>query len=160
MQTFLPYRDFAESARVLHMKHLGKQRVEVMQILKALDGRFPDAGWANHPATKMWFGYPVALIRYGLAICTEWISRGYKDTCYAKIADVEWSGLFVRAPGTTPDPGEVLRAEHLPPWVGDAAFHAAHRSNLLRKKPEHYRVFWPDEPDDLEYVYPAPWVGR
>jgi hypothetical protein len=43
----------------------------------------------------------------------------------------------------------------MPPWFGDDRFHAAHRSNLLRKSPEHYRQYWPTEPDDLEYVWPA-----
>jgi hypothetical protein len=43
----------------------------------------------------------------------------------------------------------------MPPWLGDEAFHAAHRSNLLRKAPEYYRSFWPEEPDDLEYVWPV-----
>ena len=36
MQTFLPYADFAESARALDQKRLGKQRVEVIQIVRAL----------------------------------------------------------------------------------------------------------------------------
>ena len=33
MQTFLPYPDFARSARVLDRKRLGKQRVETLQVL-------------------------------------------------------------------------------------------------------------------------------
>ena len=41
-----------------------------------------------------------------------------------------------------------------PPWLGDAPFHLSHRSNLLRKMPEHYRQFWPAERDDLPYVWP------
>jgi hypothetical protein len=36
MQTFLPYPDFRESARVLDNKRLGKQRVECLQILQTL----------------------------------------------------------------------------------------------------------------------------
>lgn len=42
-----------------------------------------------------------------------------------------------------------------PPWLGDEAFHRAHRSNLVRKLPDWYRAQWPDEPDDLEYVWPV-----
>lgn len=48
MQTFLPYPSFAESARVLDRQRLGKQRVEVLQLLRALTGQ--TKGWANHPA--------------------------------------------------------------------------------------------------------------
>ena len=36
MQTFLPVADFVESARMLDYKRLGKQRVEGMQLLNAM----------------------------------------------------------------------------------------------------------------------------
>lgn len=48
MQTFLPFPSFIESARVLDNKRLCKQRVECLQILKALHD--PSYGWQNHPA--------------------------------------------------------------------------------------------------------------
>ena len=43
MQTFLPFQDFAASAKVLDMKRLGKQRVETLQVLKAITTT--DYGW-------------------------------------------------------------------------------------------------------------------
>lgn len=52
VQTFLPYPDFAQSAQCLDRQRLGKQRVEVLQLLKALKGE--SKGWKNHPAAKMW----------------------------------------------------------------------------------------------------------
>ena len=53
MQTFLPYPDFAESARCLDRQRLGKQRVETAQILRCIvENR--TGGWANHPAVRMW----------------------------------------------------------------------------------------------------------
>lgn len=55
MQTFLPYSDFRRTARVLDVRRLGKQRVETLQILRALT--FDDYGWRNHPAVTMWVGY-------------------------------------------------------------------------------------------------------
>jgi Pyrimidine dimer DNA glycosylase len=36
VQTFLPYPDFARTAAVLDDRRLGKQRVEVLQILNAM----------------------------------------------------------------------------------------------------------------------------
>ena len=136
MQTFLPYSDFESSARVLDRQRLGKQRVEVLQILNALNGE--SRGWTSHPATRMWRGYVPALVSYGLAICAEWRARGYIDNCAGRIAAFADSG---------PTP---------PPWLGDPAFHASHRSNLLRKEPEHYRHFgWTDGPD-LPYIWPSP----
>ena len=79
MQTFLPYEDFAQAAKCLDSKRLGKQRVEALQILNAL--LKPDAkGWKNHPAVKMWRGNERTLIEYGVAICDEWTRRGHRDT--------------------------------------------------------------------------------
>lgn len=45
MQTFLPYPNFAASARVLDNRRLGKQRVECVQILKAIQPGYA-TGWA------------------------------------------------------------------------------------------------------------------
>lgn len=42
-----------------------------------------------------------------------------------------------------------------PSWLGDEEFHRSHRSNLLRKNEQHYQQFWPDERNDLEYVWPV-----
>lgn len=136
MQTFLPYPDFAASARCLDRQRLGKQRVEVLQILRALTGA--SSGWRNHPAVKMWRGHEAALAEYGLAICAEWTSRGYVDNCAARIADL--------AGDEPPTP---------PTWLGDERLHASHRSNLMRKNSDHYGGLGWTERDDLPYYWPA-----
>jgi hypothetical protein len=137
MQTFLPYPDFAQSAACLDRQRLGKQRVEVMQILKALSGG-SSKGWVNHPATKMWRGFEESLISYGVHICKEWKRRGYRDTCEGKTLAFSNGNDIVH-----------------PPWLGDDNFHAAHRSNLLRKDATHYSQFNWSESSDLEYVWPV-----
>jgi hypothetical protein len=137
MQTFLPFPDFKASAAVLDRQRLGKQRIEVVQLLRAL--LVPGAGWANHPAAKMWRGYEKALARFGLCACVEWIERGYKDSQVEVILGY-MDGL--------PETGN-------PPWLGRDDVHEAYRSNLLRKAPEYYRPFWPDNPDNLPYVWPV-----
>lgn len=142
LQTFLPYADFGASARVLDMRRLGKQRVEVLQILNALDMRL-DKGWKNHPATKMWSGHSLALIEYGEAICTEWIRRGYRDTVLEKLDEKRWHGLFSSA------------FVHAPAWLGDEDLHLSHQSNLVRKDPEFYTPKFPGVPSDLPYVWPV-----
>lgn len=134
MQTFLPYSSFSHSAYVLDTQRLGKQRVETLQILNAL---LKDGGWQNHPAVNMWRGYEGALIRYGVAICLEWRSRGHQDTCLMKI-----SMNFPTEYGP-----------RNPPWLGSRRLHQSHRSNLLRKNPEHYGQFF-EEPDDIPYYWP------
>ena len=52
MQTFLPYAGFADTAQVLDKRRLGKQRVEAIQVLRALT--VPGYGWRHHPAATMW----------------------------------------------------------------------------------------------------------
>lgn len=135
MQTFLPYPDFARSARCLDRARLGKQRVECKQILSAILGL--STGWRNHPATRMWEHHPHSLAFYGLIICKEWINRGYKDTLAPYFA------LYAKLAAPTPD------------WFGNPDFHAAHRSNLLRKDPNHYGQFGWSEPHDLPYIWPV-----
>lgn len=137
MQTFLPFPDFAASARCLDNRRLGKQRVETLQILKALTN--PSYGWRNHPATRMWDGHVPLLAFYGTTICKEWIKRGFNDTCLEKILAFTSPDLIL----TTPD------------WLGSEPFHASHRSNLLRKDPTHYSQFGWTEPDNLSYVWPV-----
>ncbi len=149
MQTFLPYPDFERSARALDVKRLGKQRVEVIQIVRALTT--PGYGWANHPAVLMWKGYEEALGRYGLTCCDVWTGLGFGDTCEATIrSDLARAGVT-----TLRSQAELAGTDALPRWLGDERFHRSHRSALLRKDPDHYRRHFPDTADDLPAVWPV-----
>jgi hypothetical protein len=140
MQTFLPYESYQKSAKVLDRQRLGKQRVETLQILNALTD--PNYGWQNHPAVNMWRSYEFELVVYGIAICKEWISRGYKDTCLEKIAKFA-------------DQNPNISIE-VPDWLGNEDLHQSHRSNLLRKDPNFYaNLFEESLPDNLEYFWPT-----
>lgn len=139
MQTFLPYESFIRSARVLDDKRLGKQRVEVLQMLKALN-RETEA-WSHHPCTKMWRGHEQFLIYYGLIICEEWKRRGFRDTCYHKIES--YISKF---------PLDCAR----PKWLGSEEFHLSHQSKLVSKRPAFYgKEFGWDIPDNLPYIWPV-----
>jgi hypothetical protein len=85
----------------------------------------------------MWRGYEDALRLYHDVMIAEWINRGYNNTM-PFLYDYE-----------NPTTGI------LPPWVGDEAIHASHRSNLLRKEPEYYLQFGWTEGPELEYVWPV-----
>jgi len=143
VQTFVPYGSrFLSNAKCLDNKRLGKQRVECLQILNALTN--PDAkGWRNHPATRMWENHIPALVHYGVAICDEWTSRGYKDTCALK--------LVTKAI----DVGVNLGCLVLPEWLYDEEVMQSHRSNLIRKLPDHYGPMWPSVPNDMPYKWPV-----
>lgn len=148
MQTFLPFADFAASARVLDTRRLGKQRVEALQMLRAITR--PDYGWRHHPAVKMWRGFEEALGAYAMAICDEWCRRGHSDTCELKVR-IELSELGIGAIRSQP---ELAAAGRLPPWLGDERLHRSHRSSLLRKDPGHYGPLLDDADPELGYYWP------
>lgn len=139
MQTFLPYPEFAASARVLDRQRLGKQRLEALHVLRLLLGHGRGPGWRSHPVVAMWRGHENALALYGMAICSEWRRRGYAD---AQLP------LFRAAF----DPERTLRP---PPWLGVPELHASHRANLLRKDPAFYGRYGWDEDPSLPYLWPS-----
>lgn len=145
MQTFLPYPDFARSARALDRRRLGKQRVETLQVLRA--ATVPGYGWWRHPATAMWSHHVPALVAYGRAMVDEWTARGGADSTGWQIREF--------APGAWDRWPEDGVAEP-PPWLGDDALHRSHRSNLLRKDEQFYRSVFPGDPAGLDYVWPEP----
>ena len=129
MQTFLPYPDFEKSLQALDYRRLGKQRVEAFQILRAIR---QGGGWSNHPATNMWRGHVNALKLYHNLCIDEWLQRGYQN----RMKKMRITGPVC-----------------YPPWFGREDFHAAHRSNLLRKDPEFYGRYGWLEPPDLPYIW-------
>lgn len=143
MQTFLPYESFTKSASVLDMRRLGKQRVEVLQILQAIHST-QKKSWFYHPATQMWTGHINCLIEYGVTICQEWISRGYKDTCLSKIESFKTSD------------------KSIPMWLGLEKFHSIHRGVLLDKNFEWYKQFqWQENRlEKIENRYPYFWPSK
>jgi hypothetical protein len=163
------YSCFSNSAKVLDSKRLGKQRVEGMQILKTLvtgpiqNSLVPKKGfkykdglyqrktpWYNHPAVRMWDGYHWILYDYVIDMCLEWKARGYKDTIYNKLGSI-----MIPFDSVETADDYIKKSTTLPPWMGDESFYLAHRSNLLRKFPGHYRPLWPSDPDNLPYIWPV-----
>lgn len=149
MQTFLPYSGFEASARALDLRRLGKQRVEVIQIVRALT--VPGYAWKTHPAVLMWSGHEEALGRYGLVMCDVWVERGFDDTCAGTIVD-DLATFGITQIRTE----EALReAGALPAWIDDERVLESHRSALVRKDPERYGPMFPDAAPALPYVWPV-----
>ncbi|WP_018773879.1 MSMEG_6728 family protein [Arthrobacter sp. 131MFCol6.1] len=144
MQTFLPFPDFQQSAAVLDRVRLGKQRVEALQILRALV--IPEYGWQSHPAIRMWMGYVPALTMYGLAMVDEWTARGGEDTTREKIMEFAPQAAHPDYAAKIP----------MPPWLGNEDFHLSHRSRLIAKDPRFYTEVFPGTDPDLEYIWPEP----
>jgi hypothetical protein len=134
---------------VLDSRRLGKQRVEVIQIVRALTR--PDYAWKSHPAVLMWSGYEEALGTYGHVVSRVWVEQGFGDTCAATIA----ADLAAAGVGQLRPQAELAAAGDLPPWLGDEALHRSHQSALVRKDPEWYGPRFPGVPDDLPYLWPV-----
>lgn len=148
MQTFLPSWSCRESAQALDNQRLGKQRVEAMQILKALT---TGKGWIYHPATKMWAGYEGWLVQYIYSMCLEWTARGFEDSVEEKSAAL-YLAWFSGETEVPPRPYAETLAR--PWWWFDPYMALSHRSNLLRKDMDRYGQQWPNDPHDLEYIWP------
>lgn len=145
MQTFLPYKKFQESAKVLDYRRLGKQRLEAKQILEInlykLQNPNSKIAWENHPAGLMWRGYEFSLALYVHEICFEWkYNRGYKDTLLL---------FFDQYINWREEPTD------RPFWLGNKNFHLSHQSNLIRKDYSYYSKDFPNVPNNLEYVWPV-----
>lgn len=139
MQTFLPYPDFTQSARVLDNKRLNRQRSETKQILNIVARINSKSSWRNHPAVLQWMNHPRELALYGLAICSEHRRRGFKDSLKP------W---FRRM-------ASQFRGSQLPFWFGREDVHSSHRARLLEKNPEWYAQFgWAEQPT-TENVWPV-----
>nr|BFF11706.1 hypothetical protein GCM10025699_30090 [Microbacterium flavescens] len=86
-----------------------------------------------------------ALVSYGLAMTDAWTALGRPDTVRPQLLEF--------APDVDGVPQDDIE---MPRWLGDAAFHLAHRSNLVRKDPGFYRPLFGGIPDDLPYIWPTP----
>lgn len=145
MQTFLPSPDFRESAEALDGNRRRNQRNECKVILNTRLGVYPSkngrpGGWPYHPATLMWAGYEAALCRYALAVSQSCIRAGWRAGGYVE--------FFLTRLHMLDDQGD-------PPWLGMPELHRSHRSNLIKKWPGFYGPLWPEEPDDLPYIWPT-----
>lgn len=157
MQTFLPYSDFDASARVLDRKRLRHQPFEAFVIFETLvtgKSRHTDQRYAYHPAVAMWRGAERMLLEYMASIETE-IARRNDDERHGgtyKPPNRLYTDEAIYVLARQPWPERI--GWELPAWYARPPFHLSHKSNLLRKDPDHYRPIWPDLPDNLAYVWP------
>lgn len=133
MQTFLPFKQFDQSAQALDSKRLNKQILEGYQILKVLSSNDPKAAWRNHPAVKMWRGHEGQLWLYIMAMVKEANVRGIKT-------DKNMSNLRELKFYTGDSWGYSI-----PKWFKDpftlVKVLTTHKANLFRKDPAYYAKF-------------------
>ena len=141
MQTFLPYKNPIDTAKVLDYKRLGKQRSETIQILNKLLCPSDKKGRIHHPAVLMWKGYESYLLKvYLRSIMDEWVRRGYKNIK----SEESYNRLYQYVKNIEPIE---------PHWFKDDKFFLSHKSNLVRKSPEYYKPIF-GVSGDLPYIWP------
>ena len=127
MQTFLPHYCALDIARCLDNKRLNKQILEC-DVLLDLHLGIKDNQWKNHPAFKMWVNDIDVLLFYRNTMLEEWMYRGFKSNRDFR-HDVDMGTDSITYPWFMSDDRVIL----------------SHRSNLVRKLPEHYGSFgWHD----------------
>jgi hypothetical protein len=157
MNTFLPYADFMESAKVIDKKRCWKQVVEAKQIIniletkanlglaindyvKAEDALSKVITWSNHPAVKMWEGYIEALKHY---------YNIFLSTCLTE-HKINTKLEFISCKYSTPE-ATILHVHQYwtknekPWWLGNEDFHRAMRSRLIEKDREFYLPLFPND---------------
>ncbi len=133
VNTFLPYADYKNCAKVLDNKRLGKQRVEAKQIINIIENYDKVKAWKNHPAVLMWFDNVKSLKTYYNIMVLEWIRRGFNNTM----------------------PIYKIVGKYKDPWfIGNKSFHLSHQASLIRKNKSHYAKYFLHVPDDyMHYTY-------
>lgn len=116
MQTFLPFKDYLDSAKTLDKRRCFKQVVEARQILNILDGK--SEGWKNHPAVKMWRGYRDSLVEYYNVFYKY--CRDVHKIKFNKLSLYDGVGHIL------------VHTDEKPKWLTDE-FCQSHRNNLARK---------------------------
>lgn len=141
MQTFLPYADFMQSAKILDKRRCWKQVVEAKQIIDILEGK--TTAWQNHPAVKMWVGHTDALKEYFDAFLMVCVNQHKINTKYVALTQDYTQNDF----------DNII----YPWWLGNEDFHRAMRARLIEKDESFYlplfpkdkgfnngKYFWPD----------------
>lgn len=143
MQIWLPHPNFVKSARSLRNKELGRQRVDIKQILNALLLVRPSA-WKVHPCARMWRGYENKLLHYYNTTVSEWKRRGHKhtmelDPVVTQLARRRWADV--------------------PWWWDQFALHESHRAALIRRH-DDYRKEFPDIFEAMPMIWPIRRDGK
>lgn len=179
IQVFLPFADFAETARVLDRRRLGKQRVEVLQIVQANLGarlitrrfrgmefnrtgqRIPvyeelaEQEWTVErvsPERRTWASHTVSKMwAPHLLTLLDYQAAICKEwVCVRGHKDSCWGKTCYLYNAAYDHSKDKGR----PWWLGDERLHSSHRAALLFKNWDHYSQFGWSESPAYDYFWP------
>ncbi|UAJ16145.1 hypothetical protein SEA_TINYMINY_54 [Microbacterium phage TinyMiny] len=145
MMTWMTRKSLLDSAEDLALPQLALARRESEALFNEMVFGEPDPehGSAPAPLVGMWSGYEAALAAYSVGCAAILVAHGVTDSHRALA--VANTVKDMRANG---DP----MTFEMPPWTQDIDVLMSHRSNLMRRWPEHYR--FPRNPVDMPYLWP------
>jgi len=183
MQTFLPYASYAESAKALDNKRLGKQRVETLQVFQVLLGErlvtsdkvvkqvsVKDNDGEHITVDRVtkvprpreaWDREPVKSKGWTHhPAVMMWRGHELELLKYQEAICAEWTDRGFR--DSCLEKTHYLLAPHMdelkegaPSFIGNEDFHTSHKSNLIRKDEDHYAKQWDGLNGDLPYLWPV-----
>lgn len=135
MRTHHPFPTFEETAKCLDPSRLHAQSLVVLSLMRSFTEQYDynakkgEHGFSEHLVAKYWKGCELALCRYGLALCTEFLARADDNISATTFATRRenvnrWKQLIAELEDRDfPD--------DMPPFTGEPEFHSAFRSLLL-----------------------------
>lgn len=147
MQTFCPFGDHRENAKVIDTNRLNSQILESRVILNSLAGvykpkkRSPDrSGWEGHPVVEMWRFHELQLARRTLALAEERLKRPMKtkEKGAIRAALLRRRATVKEWKNRVHDMDEGGFEDTIFSMWGDEDFHSAFRSLLLWKGLEYH----------------------
>lgn len=145
MNTWLPYPDYLESARVLDPATLVDQPNQVLAILDVIhESDTSIYRGAPDQVVNMWRDHEAQLCEYGLTMVEQCLQGPSEFTNLARVKEnLEWHLDCATS-------GEYSMDK--PKWFGDLDFHDSHKAALLRTMPEFYR-----DKFDVDRTLPLIW---
>lgn len=142
--TWLTRISLLDSAEDLALPQLALAQRESEALFNEMVFGDPDEefGKAPTPLVRMWIGYEAALAAYSIGCAAVLVRHGLTNgTRSLEIANTI----------------EQLRSQEdmpfeMPPWIDDIDVLMSHRSNLMRRWPEHYS--FRRNPVDMPYLWP------
>lgn len=109
-------------------EHWDHKEFEFHSLLSLQKSKNYKVHYENHPMVLFWRGYEMSLCRYGIAICNEWMKRGYQDNT---------RHFFLKMLNEYRKENDMID----PPWINSRELHIAHKASLLRKNHKWYSQF-------------------
>ena len=154
MMTWLPYPSYEDSLACLSHEDLYKQQIDIIATIEYLlqsDESLLPPDYSVDPVdwiklAKMWQGYELQLIEYGLQTVEVLSAVAKQNINHNPYYNQLWH--YLRVSKTE------VSAINKPNWWGDVIIHNCHKSQLCLHNPDFYRPAFGKFPAYPEMIWP------